>query len=91
MTPNHLSTAWVRLQYTFILELDYPLVNSMATVTKFLLERKIQIESIAVGPGDEKKLLMVLKCHLERDRLGRTMDLLSMTPGVLKLELLVHT
>jgi len=88
MMRNRLTTAWVKLQYTFILELDYPLVNSVAAVAKFLQERSIQLESIAVGPGDEKKLLMVLKCHLEKDRLKHSMDLLSMVSGVLKLELI---
>lgn len=87
MIPNRLSTVWVKLQYTFLLELDHPLVNSVAAVAKFLLERRIQIESIAVGPDDEKKLLMVLKCHLEKDRLRHTMNLLSMVVGVLKIEL----
>jgi hypothetical protein len=89
MPQNHLTTAWVKLQYTFILELDYPLVNSVAAVAKFLLERRIQIESISVGPGDKNNLSMVLKCHLEKDRLQHTMDLLSIVIGVLKLELLI--
>jgi len=88
MIPNHLITAWVKLQYSFVLELDYPLVNSLAAVAKCLEERKVHIEYITVAPGERNELLMVLKCHLEKDRLKYTMHLLSMVPGVLKLELL---
>jgi len=88
MISKHLTTAWVKLQYCFLLELDYPIVNSVAAVAKFLAKRQIQIEYITVAPGEKNEMLMVLRCHLEKDRLKHTMDLLSMVLGVLKLELL---
>jgi hypothetical protein len=88
MIPNRLTAAWVKWQYTFVLELDYPMVSSLAAVAKFLAERKIQIEYITVAAGEKNELVMVLKCHLEKDRLKHTMHLMSMVAGVLKLQLL---
>lgn len=88
MTSHHLTALWVKRQYTLVLQLDHPLVNSIAAVARFLAERRVQIESITVASDEKGQLLMVLKCHLEKDRLKHTMKLLRMVTGVIKLELI---
>lgn len=68
----------------FILTLRDPLAT-MALLSNFLYERKMQVEWIQYQSFGEQAKVTIL-CQVENDRITRTIQLLSKIPNVLSFE-----
>jgi len=86
MQRSPLTAISVKHRFAFALQVDHPLITSVAEVSGFLKSRHINIECMQVRDHGKLGVGMYLEFHLEKDRLKHTLELLSAYISVLALE-----
>jgi hypothetical protein len=76
----------VKHRFAVALQVDHPLITSVAEVSGFFKSRHIQVECLQVQDHGKLGGGVYLEFHLEKDRLKHTLDLLSALRSVLALE-----
>jgi hypothetical protein len=71
----------------FIIRIKFPL-QTLILISKFLIDRKIQIETMQQNMLNEEEAILILHCKIERDRIKHTQYNLEKLKGIIELELL---
>ena len=71
----------------FIIRIKNPL-NTLILIAKFLIERKIHLETMQQNMLDDDEAVLILHCKIERDRVKNTQYNLEKLKGIIELELL---
>jgi hypothetical protein len=61
---------------------------TLSAVLDFLRERKIMLDHIQAQATDDGEAVLIMHCHIEKDRLKHTAQLLAKIKGVMKIEVL---
>ncbi len=71
--------------FVFIFQLETR-TTATARILALLMERCIEVDEFYFHSREMNQGRLMIHCHIERDRIGRTASLLDKLPGVLKLD-----
>jgi hypothetical protein len=77
----------LRKPCAFIIRIKNPL-HTLILISTFLIERKIQIETMQQNMLNDDEAILILHCKIERDRIKHTQYNLEKLKGINELELL---
>lgn len=86
MTDDHFLTVEIsRKSCAFILHIFDP-NQTLRTLSMFFLDRKIPIDNLNLHRYRNGDAMIIIHCQIEKDRIGRTVELLERLPGIQTLE-----
>lgn len=69
----------------FVMQIADP-GETLKKLAMFFLDRYIVIDTLQMHRHDDGMAILVIHCQVEKDRIGRTVQLLEELPGVMELE-----
>ena len=69
----------------FVLHIKDP-NNTLRTLSMFFLDRKIAIDNLNLHRYPNGEATIIIHCQIEKDRIGRTIELMENLPGIVELE-----
>jgi hypothetical protein len=82
---NYLSVEVVKKSCAFVLEIQEP-IETLKKLAMFFQDRHIQIDSLQMHRFKSGEAMLIIHCHIEKDRIMRTVQLLEQLPGIMELE-----
>lgn len=82
---NHLTATVVKRSCLFVIQILYPM-DTFFRLLKFFRDRNVMLESIQYQSRDERVATLHIYCHIEKDRIIRTVQLLERMEGVCEVE-----
>lgn len=84
---SHLKPVIIHKACAFTLHICEP-VETLKKLAMFFQDRHIPIDNLQMHRYRNGEATVILHCQVEKDRIGRTVDLLEKLPGVIELEML---
>ena len=82
---SHLTVEVIRRPCAFVLQILDP-VETLKRLAMFFQDRHIQIDSLQMHRYRNGEATLIVHCHIEKDRIHRTVDLMEVLPGIIELK-----
>lgn len=82
---NFLTVEMSRKSCAFNLHVNDP-NNTLRILSMFFVDRKIPIDNLHMHRYKSGEAMVIIHCSIEKDRIGRTVELLENLPGIVELE-----
>lgn len=82
---NHLTVEVIKRPCALVLHIQKPM-DTVRRLSMFFEERHIVVDTLNMHRYKNGEATLILHCHIEKDRISRTVQLLEQMPGIMELE-----
>lgn len=75
----------VKKSCAFVLQIQEP-AETLKKLAMFFQDRQIIIDNLNMHRYRNGDAMLILHCHIEKDRIARTVQLLEQLPGIMEME-----